>query len=89
MLNENGLTFKDFEKKTFEMICKLGQEYTKDFLERYNIYLMENRDKNAYRNKGKRTTTVKTTYGYKMSRPNVQKGGADIFLDQLSFNVRY
>ena len=26
---------------------------------------------------------------YKMSRPNVQKGGADIFLDQLSFNVRY
>ena len=63
MLNENGLTFKDFEKKTFEMICKLGQEYTKDFLERYDIYLMENRDKNAYRNKGKRTTTVKTIYG--------------------------
>lgn len=63
MLNENGLTFKDFEKKTFEMICKLGQEYTKDFLERYDTYLMENRDKSAYRNKGKRATTVKTVYG--------------------------
>ena len=63
MLNENGLTFKDFEKKTFEMICKLGQEYTRDFLERYDTYLMENRDKEAYRNKGKRTTTVKTVYG--------------------------
>ena len=63
MLNENGLTFKDFEKKTFEMICKLGQEYTRDFLERYDTYLMETRDKDAYRNKGKKKTTVKTVYG--------------------------
>lgn len=63
MLNENGLTFKDFEVKTFEMICKLGKEYTRDFLERYDTYLMENRDKDAYRNKGKRKTTVKTVYG--------------------------
>ena len=63
MLNENGLTFKDFEKKTFKMICKLGQEYTRDFLERYDTYLMENRDKKAYRHKGKRTATVKTIYG--------------------------
>ena len=63
MLNENGLTFKDFEVKTFEMICKLGQEYTREFLERYDTYLMENRDKVAYRNKGKRKTTVKTVYG--------------------------
>ena len=63
MLNENGLTFKDFEKKTFEMICKLGQEYTRDFLERYDTYLMKTRDKEAYRNKGKKKTTVKTVYG--------------------------
>lgn len=45
------------------MICKLGQEYTKDFLECYDTYLMENRDKSTYRNKGKRKTTVKTVYG--------------------------
>lgn len=63
MLNENGLTFKDFEVKTFEMICRLGQEYTRDFLERYDTYLMETRDKAAYRNKGKKKTTVKTVYG--------------------------
>lgn len=63
MLNDTGLTFKDFEVKTFEMICKVGQEYTRDFLERYDAYLMENRDKEAYRNKGKRRTTVKTVYG--------------------------
>lgn len=62
-LNENGLTFKDFEKKTFKMICKAGQEYTREFLESYDEYLMEHRDKDAYRNKGKRKTTVKTLYG--------------------------
>ena len=63
MLNENGLTFKDFEKKTFEMICELGREYTREFLERYDIYLMQTRDKSAYRYKIKRKTTVKTVYG--------------------------
>ena len=63
MLYENGLTFKDFEEKTFKMICKFGQEYTRDFLERYDTYLMETRDKAAYRNKGKKKTTVKTVYG--------------------------
>lgn len=63
MVNDNGLTFKDFEKKTFEMICKVGQEYTRDFFERYDDHFMKNRDKDAYRNKGKRKTTVKTVYG--------------------------
>ena len=63
MVTDNGLTFKDFEKKTFEMVCKYGQEYTKQFLEGYDTYLMENRDKAAYRNKGTRKTTVKTVYG--------------------------
>ena len=47
MLYENGLTFKDFEEKTFKMICKFGQEYTREFLERYDTYLMETRDNHA------------------------------------------
>ena len=63
MVTDNGLTFKDFEKKTFEMICRYGQEYTRQFLEGYDTYLMEKRDKAAYRNKGKRKTTIKTVYG--------------------------
>lgn len=63
MVTDNGLTFKDFEKKTFEMLCKYGQEYTRQFLEGYDTYLMENRDKAAYRNKGLRKTTIKTVYG--------------------------
>ena len=45
MVNDNGLTFKDFEVKTFKMICKWGQNYTREFLEKYDEYLMENRDK--------------------------------------------
>ena len=63
MLNETALTFKDFEKKTFQMVCEWARNYTKEFLERYDDYLMESRDKEAYRNKGKRRTTVKTVYG--------------------------
>jgi len=63
MIAENGVTFKDFEKKTFEMICKLGQEYTRQFLEKYDEYLMNTRDKEAYRHKGSRKTSVKTVYG--------------------------
>lgn len=63
MLNEKGFTFKDLEKKIFDMVCKAGQEFTREFLELYDEYLMENRDKSAYRNKGGRKTTIKTVYG--------------------------
>lgn len=94
MLNENGLTFKDFEKKTFEMLCQLGREYTRDFLERYDTYLMENRDKKAYRNKGKRTTTVKTIYGeveyerrvYEVTREDGIKEFAYLLDEQLEIS---
>ena len=40
-----------------------GQVFTRTFLEEYDTYLMNNRDKEAYRNKGLRTTTIKTVYG--------------------------
>ena len=45
------------------MICELGREYTREFLKRYDVYLMQTRDKSAYRYKIKRKTTVKTVYG--------------------------
>lgn len=63
IVNENGLTFKDFEKKTFEMICRYGREFTKRFLEEYDEYLMKTRDRKVYRHKGIKGTTVKTVYG--------------------------
>lgn len=63
MLNEEGLTFKEIEEDIFKMVCEWGQSFAREFLERYDQYLMENRDKDAYRNKGLRETTVKTVFG--------------------------
>lgn len=63
MIKENGVTFKELEKNIFAWICRIGQEFTKEFLERYDKQLMEARDKDYYRHKGLRQTTVKTVYG--------------------------
>ena len=63
MLNEEGYTFKELEQEIFKMICEWGQIFTRTFLEEYDTYLMDNRDKDAYRNKGLKTTTIKTVYG--------------------------
>lgn len=63
MLNEEGLTFKEIEEEIFKMVCEWGQSFAKDFLERYDEFLMKNRDKEAYRNKGLRETTIKTVFG--------------------------
>lgn len=63
MLNEEGLTFKEIEEEIFKMVCKWGQSFARDFLEKYDEFLMNNRDKNAYRNKGLRETTIKTVFG--------------------------
>lgn len=41
----------------------IRQEFTREFLERYDQILKIQRDKKKYRNKGLRQTTVKTIYG--------------------------
>lgn len=63
MIKENGVTLKELEKNIFAWICQIGREFTKEFLERYDRMLMENKYKKKYRNKGARQTTVKTVYG--------------------------
>ena len=63
MIKENGVTFKELEKNIYAWVCQIGREFTKEFLERYDRMLMEERDKKKYRNKGARKTTVKTVYG--------------------------
>ncbi|MCD2434633.1 ISLre2 family transposase [Acidaminococcus sp. NSJ-142] len=63
IVNEKGLTFKDFEIKIFQEACRVCREYTKTFLESYDRKLMQERDKKAYRNKGGRKTSVKTLFG--------------------------
>ena len=63
MIKENGITFKELEKNIFAWVCRLGREFTKEFLERYDQQLMKQRDKSYYRHKGLRQTTIKTVYG--------------------------
>ena len=71
MIKENGLSFKDLEKKIYAWGCQICREFTKEFLERYDRQLMEDRDKRIYRNKGKRQTTIKTVFGEVEYRRNV------------------
>ena len=63
MIAEKGVTFKELEKNIYKWICEIGQNFTKEFLERYDQMLMKERDKTRYRHKGLRKTTIKTVYG--------------------------
>ena len=63
ILQENRISFKEFEKKIFQFVCGMGQEIAKTMLENYDDHLAKTRDKKEYRDKGKRTTTVKTLFG--------------------------
>ena len=58
MITENGVTFKELEKNIYAWVCQLGQQFTKEFLERYDQMLMQEREKDKYRHKGVRQTTV-------------------------------
>lgn len=63
MIKESRLTFKSLEKDIYRFICEIGREITKQILETVDQELKTQRDKSVYRNKGLRTTTVKTVYG--------------------------
>ena len=63
MIKENGLTFKSLEKDIYRFICEFGQDITKQILETVDQRLKKGRNKSSYRNKGLRTTTIKTIYG--------------------------
>jgi len=71
ILKENELTFKGFEKKIFQAICSVAQKLTADTLEELDEQIANERDKAAYRNKGKRKTTIKTIYGEVVYSRNV------------------
>lgn len=63
MINENLLTFKELEKKIFKAACETASCIITDILQTYDAYLMETRERKAYRHKGLRTTTIKTLFG--------------------------
>ena len=63
MLIEEGISFKELGQNIYAIACRWARDYTRQFLETYDVYLSEHRDKNAYRNKGLRNTVVKTVFG--------------------------
>ena len=63
IVEEQLVSFKTLEQKVFRYVCELAQEITRIMLENYDTELAEGRDKSQYRDKGKRTTTIKTVYG--------------------------
>lgn len=63
IVEEKLVSFKTLEQNIFSYVCGLGREITRIMLENYDTELAEGRDKNQYRDKGKRTTTIKTVYG--------------------------
>ncbi len=63
MIKENLFSFKLLEKDIYRFICELGRGITRKILEDRDKELGKNRDRSKYRNKGLRTTTIKTLYG--------------------------
>ncbi len=63
IVEEKLVSFKTLEQKIFSYVCELGREITTIMLETYDKELADGRDKKNYRNKGTRTTTIKTVYG--------------------------
>lgn len=63
IVTEKQVSFKTLEQKIFSYVCELGREITAALLEAYDKELAERRDKKSYRDKGIRTTTIKTVYG--------------------------
>ena len=63
IVKENEITFKQLEQKIFNYVCEFGRELTKTLLEKQDEVLAKERDKKKYRNKGGRSTTIKTVYG--------------------------
>lgn len=63
MIKERGITFKELEQNIFRSICEQGRRSLGEFLKEYDRHLNETRDKRMYRNKGHRSTTIKTIFG--------------------------
>ena len=63
IVKEKLVSFKTLEQKVFDYVCELGREITQIILEHYDDQLAKERDKKAYRDKGKRETSIKTVYG--------------------------
>ena len=62
-LNDKKITFKDLEKKIYKYVCDEACRLLKEVLMRLDRRLMDERDTKIYRNKGLRSTCIKTIMG--------------------------
>ena len=79
MIEEKGITFKTLENEIFRCVCRMGAEWTRQILEEMDRRLKEARDRSRYRDKGFRTTTIKTIYGEVTYRRTVYMGNGGSF----------
>ena len=63
IVDEKLISFKELEQKIFTYVCELARDMTQIILESYDNELASARDRTKYRDKGKRSTTIKTVYG--------------------------
>ena len=63
IVEEKLVSFKTLEQKIFAYVCELAQEIARLLLESYDAELASRRDRSLYRDKGLRTTPIKTVCG--------------------------
>jgi len=63
MLSEKGLDFNALEKEIFRIGCEIAAGLMEQILTAMDNHLAKNRDRTAYRHKGKRWTSLKTLMG--------------------------
>ena len=63
MIAINGIEFNNLEKKIYEIGCEYARNLMIDILTKMDNKITKCRDKNKYRHKGKKKTTIKTLMG--------------------------
>lgn len=63
ILTKENVSFKELEQICFKIACEFAKQMLKTMLEKYDKKIMEKRNKQLYRNKGLKATTVKTIVG--------------------------
>jgi len=80
-ITENTQSFNEIERKVSRLVNCEGCKMLRTILEDWDRHLMETRDKDVYRHKGKQKTTIKTTMGeveYSRVVYEVWEGGVKI-----------
>lgn len=62
-LNDNGMNFKELEKRIYKIACDEACKTLKEILEELDEKLMNKRDTKIYRNKGRKQTCLRTIMG--------------------------